>query len=168
MRVMHRLVPNTRHLPHLPSAPPPTTSPPAHHAHSHPCTGTEDGWIHQCSSSYSSQYLASYAGHLGPVYRLAWSPFKPDLFISASADWTVRLWQQGKRAPLLNFQSGNDEVGLGGWGSQECGGEREEGQECGGEGEGGLWLQFVQAGADVSGGGKKRCCVNQFRRLYVG
>lgn len=32
--------------------------------------GTEDGWIHCCSSSYGDQYLESYRGHLGPVYAL--------------------------------------------------------------------------------------------------
>jgi hypothetical protein len=32
--------------------------------------GTEDGWIHRCSSSYGDQYLESYRGHMGPVYAL--------------------------------------------------------------------------------------------------
>ncbi len=73
-------------------------------------TGTEDGWIHKCSTSYSEQYLESYQGHLGPVYQLAWSPFAPQLFLSSSGDWTTRLWQEGRPSPLLTFQSGNDEV----------------------------------------------------------
>ncbi|KAK9829743.1 hypothetical protein WJX72_007628 [[Myrmecia] bisecta] len=72
--------------------------------------GTEDGHIHKCSTSYAEQYLESYSGHMGPVYQVQWSPFQADLFLSASADWTVRLWAEGKAAALLTFQSGNSEV----------------------------------------------------------
>lgn len=58
--------------------------------------GTEDGHIHKCSTSYAEQYLATYSGHMGPVYQLQWSPFKADLFVSSSADWTVKLWSESK------------------------------------------------------------------------
>ena len=63
-------------------------------------TGTEDGHIHKCSTSYSEQYLESYTGHIGPVYALQWSPFNKSLFISCSGDWTVRLWQEGRCAQV--------------------------------------------------------------------
>jgi dynein intermediate chain 4, axonemal len=36
---------------------------------------TEDGTIHRCSVSYSEQYLDTYYGHSGPVYRVRCSPF---------------------------------------------------------------------------------------------
>ncbi|KAF8065565.1 Wdr78 [Scenedesmus sp. PABB004] len=72
--------------------------------------GTEDGHIHKCSTSYSEAYLETYAGHIGPVYALAWCPTTPGRFLSASGDWTVRLWQEGRPAPLLTFQSGSEEV----------------------------------------------------------
>eukprot|EP00879_Flechtneria_rotunda_P011374 GHRR01011880.1.p1 GENE.GHRR01011880.1~~GHRR01011880.1.p1 ORF type:complete len:526 (+),score=206.29 GHRR01011880.1:689-2266(+) len=72
--------------------------------------GTEDGHIHKCSTSYSEQYLESYSGHIGPVYALQWNPFNPNLFISCSGDWTIRLWQEGKAQQLLSFQSSNEEV----------------------------------------------------------
>jgi WD40 repeat protein len=72
--------------------------------------GTEDGWIHRCSTSYSEQYLDSYQGHMGPVYNVQWSPFKKDMFISASGDWTLRLWQEDQQSALLLFQSSNTEV----------------------------------------------------------
>eukprot|EP00878_Enallax_costatus_P035291 GHUV01039308.1.p1 GENE.GHUV01039308.1~~GHUV01039308.1.p1 ORF type:complete len:168 (+),score=27.02 GHUV01039308.1:321-824(+) len=73
-------------------------------------SGTEDGHIHKCSTSYSEQYLESYSGHIGPVYGLQWSPFNPKLFISCSGDWTIRLWQEGRQQQLLSFQSSNEEV----------------------------------------------------------
>lgn len=58
--------------------------------------GTEDGHIYKCSTSYSEQYLETYSGHLGPVYSVQWSPFQSNLFISSSADWSVKLWTEGK------------------------------------------------------------------------
>ncbi|KAG2461654.1 WDR78 protein, partial [Polypterus senegalus] len=42
-----------------------------------------------------------------PVYKIAWSPFSPDVFLSCSADWTIRLWQQDLLKPVLNFSSVN-------------------------------------------------------------
>eukprot|EP00828_Plagiopyla_frontata_P044286 TRINITY_DN718_c0_g1_i4.p1 TRINITY_DN718_c0_g1~~TRINITY_DN718_c0_g1_i4.p1 ORF type:complete len:155 (-),score=22.37 TRINITY_DN718_c0_g1_i4:74-538(-) len=32
---------------------------------------TEEGSIHKCSKSYAEQYLESYFGHTGPVYKLS-------------------------------------------------------------------------------------------------
>ncbi|XRA96346.1 dynein axonemal intermediate chain 4 [Pycnococcus provasolii] len=73
--------------------------------------GTEEGLIHKCSCSYSEQYLETFRGHMGPVYTVAWSPFSQNgHFLSASADWTVRLWSEGREDPLLTFQSGNAAV----------------------------------------------------------
>jgi len=33
------------------------------------------------------------------VYAVAWSPFRPGLFLSASADWTLRLWSDAQAGP---------------------------------------------------------------------
>ncbi|CAM9505909.1 unnamed protein product [Scytosiphon promiscuus] len=67
--------------------------------------GTEDGLIHKCSVSYNEQYLETYHGHTGPVYRIRCSPFSDRLFLSASADWTVRLWEERQTAPLHTLRS---------------------------------------------------------------
>lgn len=67
--------------------------------------GTEDGHIYKCSTSYSEQYLETYSGHLGPVYRVQWSPFQSNLFISSSADWSVKLWTEGKVTHNWNHAS---------------------------------------------------------------
>ena len=76
---------------------------PASHAAVLPCrdgrmylAGAEDGHIYKCSTSYSEQYLEAYNGHIGPVYQVQWSPFRSDLFISCSADWSIKLWAEGK------------------------------------------------------------------------
>ena len=53
---------------------------------------TEDGLIHRCSVSYNEQYLDTYMGHTGPVYKVVASPFWPRAFLTCAGDWTVRLW----------------------------------------------------------------------------
>ena len=68
--------------------------------------GTEEGVLHKCSSAYSEQYLRTYHGHGGPVHRAAWSPFARDVFASASADWTVKLWRDAETSAALTLQSG--------------------------------------------------------------
>ncbi|XP_012657093.1 WD repeat-containing protein 78 [Otolemur garnettii] len=65
--------------------------------------GTEEGHIHKCSCSYNEQYLDTYRGHKGPVYKVTWNPFCPDVFLSCSADWGVIIWQQENTRPFLTF-----------------------------------------------------------------
>ena len=40
--------------------------------------------------------MRKFRGHIGPIYRVAWSPFAPDYLLTASADWTVKLWKTNK------------------------------------------------------------------------
>ena len=72
--------------------------------------GTEDGHIHKCSVSYNEQHLENYFGHSGPVYKLRWSPFDANTFLSASADWSVKLWNQERPNSVFTFQSTTDYV----------------------------------------------------------
>ncbi|KAJ3120629.1 WD repeat-containing protein 78 [Nowakowskiella sp. JEL0407] len=72
--------------------------------------GTEEGHIHRCSCSYNEQYLFTYAGHTGPVYKTKWSPFLNRVFLSCSSDWTVRLWEQDSEEEVFKFQSGRDSI----------------------------------------------------------
>ncbi|XP_076790682.1 dynein axonemal intermediate chain 4 isoform X1 [Arvicanthis niloticus] len=65
--------------------------------------GTEEGLIHKCSCSYNEQYLETYRGHKGPVYKVTWNPFCPDVFLSCSADWGVMIWHQDTVKPFLSF-----------------------------------------------------------------
>jgi len=72
--------------------------------------GTEDGHIHKCSCSYNEQHLESFFGHAGPVYKLRWSPFCPNTFISCSADWSIKLWHQESPNAIFTFFSTTDYV----------------------------------------------------------
>jgi WD40 repeat protein len=67
--------------------------------------GTEDGHIHRCSCSYNEQYLDTFSGHSGPVYRIKCSPYHSDAFLSCSADWTVKLWSAKESRMVLDFHS---------------------------------------------------------------
>lgn len=65
--------------------------------------GTEDGAIHRCSSTYSGEYQFSYEGHSLAVYKVRFHPFEKETFLSASADWTVKVWNLNNKAPLMIF-----------------------------------------------------------------
>ncbi|XP_072367189.1 dynein axonemal intermediate chain 4 isoform X2 [Scyliorhinus torazame] len=67
--------------------------------------GTEEGYIHKCSCSYNEQFLETYGIHKGPVYKVAWSPFSMDIFLSCSADWSIHVWNQEVLRPVLRFSS---------------------------------------------------------------
>ncbi|CAD7973014.1 unnamed protein product [Amoebophrya sp. A120] len=65
--------------------------------------GTEEGRIHKCSKSYSGQYLDTYEGHSMAVYAVRWNHFHPNIFISSSADWTVKMWDHTTKTPIMSF-----------------------------------------------------------------
>ena len=67
--------------------------------------GTEEGTIHKCSLSYNEE-LDIFWGHTGPVYKIRTSPFWPNIMASASADWTVQLWDWRRdEVPTLSCHS---------------------------------------------------------------
>ncbi|NXS92027.1 WDR78 protein, partial [Jacana jacana] len=67
--------------------------------------GTEEGHIHKCSCSSPEQFLETYRGHKGPVYKVTWNPFSTDTFLSCSTDWSIILWHQDSQTPMLTFSS---------------------------------------------------------------
>jgi len=67
--------------------------------------GTEDGGILKCSCSYNEHPIETYLDHTGPVYSVRWNPYAPDIFISCSADWTVKIWNQESLIPIYTLES---------------------------------------------------------------
>ncbi|KAM4583089.1 dynein, axonemal, intermediate chain 1, paralog 2 [Fundulus diaphanus] len=65
--------------------------------------GTEEGKIHKCSKTYSSQFLETYDAHSMPVDAVKWNHFHPDIFISCSSDWTVKIWDHTVNTPMFTF-----------------------------------------------------------------
>lgn len=74
--------------------------------------GTDEGVVHRCSKSYKEQYLESYFGHSGSVYRVSVNSFLPEVFLTCSADWTCRVWHSKKKeeALVLKGLELNDEI----------------------------------------------------------
>ncbi|CAD8183512.1 unnamed protein product [Paramecium octaurelia] len=68
--------------------------------------GTEEGKIHKCSRAYSGQYQETYIGHNLAVYKVKWNNFHPRTFISASADWTVKIWDSKISTQIMSFEQG--------------------------------------------------------------
>ena len=65
--------------------------------------GTEQGKIASCSrkgKTNADKIGTIYEGHCGPVYGMARSPFYPKYFLT-TGDWTVRLWNEELRAPIM-------------------------------------------------------------------
>ena len=74
--------------------------------------GTEEGALHLCSSAYSGEYQYTYDGHQLAVYRLRFSPFNSDVFLSASADWSIKVWKLNGKAAIMTFDLGQAIVDL--------------------------------------------------------
>ncbi len=66
--------------------------------------GTEEGRIHLCSIDYSGDYIRNYQGHYLAVYAVRWNPYHPDVFLSCSADWTIKLWLKDRETPIATFE----------------------------------------------------------------
>ncbi|CAL8073245.1 unnamed protein product [Orchesella dallaii] len=72
--------------------------------------GTEEGFIHKCSTAYKESYMTTYVGHTGPVYRVAFSDFDDQVFFSCGGDWTVKMWKLDHLVPLLTLQTGHRSI----------------------------------------------------------
>jgi len=65
--------------------------------------GTEQGKIQACQrkgKANADKLLTTYEGHCGPVYGLHRNPFYPKFFLT-TGDWTVRLWNEELRSPIM-------------------------------------------------------------------
>lgn len=54
--------------------------------------GTEEGKVLEYSKCYSNQLLTSYDAHFMPIYAIKWNSFYKRVFITCSADWTIKIW----------------------------------------------------------------------------
>jgi dynein intermediate chain 1 len=68
--------------------------------------GTEEGNIHLCSTAFSGDYQETYEGHNLAVYRVMFNLFDPETFVSASADWNIKVWNIKQKKALLCFEMG--------------------------------------------------------------
>jgi len=69
--------------------------------------GTEEGNIYKCSTSYSSKYLMNYIAHNIAVYTIDFNRYNPDIFLSCSCDWRIKIWEDMREDPLFIFDVGS-------------------------------------------------------------
>ena len=66
--------------------------------------GNDTGQLRKYSYVYThGQYLESYQGHRLAVYAIQWSIFHPKVFLSTSADCTIKLWNHTCTTPVLTY-----------------------------------------------------------------
>lgn len=54
------------------------------------------GHIHLRYCDFQHVELCAFQGHTGPVTCVKWNPFASSVFLSCSADWSIRLWKVGR------------------------------------------------------------------------
>ncbi|GIX71080.1 dynein intermediate chain 1, axonemal [Caerostris extrusa] len=70
--------------------------------------GTENGFIHKCSNLSTAQHLDVYKDHSNIVYNVHWNPYHPRVFLSCSADWTIRIWDHTLKESVFTFDLLNE------------------------------------------------------------
>lgn len=70
--------------------------------------GTEEGKIHMCSKAYTSQFLDSVDAHNMAVYKVRWNPYHPNIYVTCSADWTVKIWEMSSKTSIDKSDTSND------------------------------------------------------------
>lgn len=68
---------------------------------------TEEGKVHKCSKAYINQFLDTYDAHHMAVYSVAWNTFHPKIYLTCSADWTVKIWDHNCKDPLFTYDLGS-------------------------------------------------------------
>ena len=58
--------------------------------------------------------FARHAGHDMTVYAVKWNHIHSRIFLSASADWTLKLWEGDNPRPVMSFDL-NNPVGDAAW-----------------------------------------------------
>lgn len=79
--------------------------------------GTEEGKVHVCSKAYTSHFIDTIVAHNMAVYKVGWNPYHPKIFTTCSADWNVKIWENGgkptdtidpaTKKPLFSFDLNN-------------------------------------------------------------
>jgi len=79
--------------------------------------GTEQGKIISCSrkgKTNADKLGVVYEGHCGPVYGVERNAFFPKYYVTAG-DWTVRMWNEELRAPIMSSKYFKNYVMDAGW-----------------------------------------------------
>ncbi|KAF8763540.1 Cytoplasmic dynein 1 intermediate chain 2 like protein [Argiope bruennichi] len=78
--------------------------------------GSEDGIVYSaCRHDSKSGIVESFESHQGPITAISTHRSRgpvdfPDLFLTSSFDWTIKLWSLRKSQPLYSFEHNSDYV----------------------------------------------------------
>ncbi|GFS50601.1 cytoplasmic dynein 1 intermediate chain 1 [Trichonephila inaurata madagascariensis] len=78
--------------------------------------GSEDGIVYSaCRHDSKSGIVESFESHQGPITAISTHKSRgpidfPDLFLTSSFDWTIKLWSLKKGQPLHSFEHNSDYV----------------------------------------------------------
>ena len=56
------------------------------------------------SQGYSHDVRKTTVHHHNSVNAIQWSPFHPDLYMTGSSDWSVKIWDRNKTEPIFFFE----------------------------------------------------------------
>ncbi|KAK9498115.1 hypothetical protein O3M35_003994 [Rhynocoris fuscipes] len=65
--------------------------------------GSAEGLVYKCSISYASNYLFVYEAHKMPIYQITINTFIPNIFLTSSEDWRIKMWEDSRKEPLFIF-----------------------------------------------------------------
>nr|XP_027215438.1 dynein intermediate chain 1, axonemal-like [Penaeus vannamei] len=74
--------------------------------------GLDTGLVVGHSRSATTHAIASYRAHVGSVASIAWNRFDREVFGTAAADWTVKIWLVGCFTPIIIVDLGSPVGGL--------------------------------------------------------
>ena len=67
--------------------------------------GTEDGKILEYSKMHRNKLLTTFEAHHMPIYAIKWNTYNKKIFLSCSADWTVKIWDHRYRLVKYRLNS---------------------------------------------------------------
>lgn len=59
----------------------------------------------QCNMRNPSMTTGVFPAHDGPIYVVTHSPVTDLIYFTCGADWTIKIWMEGIKQPLLNLQN---------------------------------------------------------------
>ena len=42
------------------------------------------------------------------VYKVRWNPYHPNIYVTCSADWTVKIWEMSSKTSIDKSDTSND------------------------------------------------------------
>ncbi|XP_069959881.1 dynein axonemal intermediate chain 1-like [Cherax quadricarinatus] len=73
--------------------------------------GVNTGVVFQCSTTSATHSIFQYPAHTSPVRRVMWNAHYHKVFLSCSVDWTIKIWLQFSRSPLVVLDLGGAVAG---------------------------------------------------------